>query len=117
MLYSLKLFLRDKWITLPLLAVILAQIFIWWLILSSFDFSSGRIFLHYNIIFGVDLVGDWWKILNMPLGGLLVLSVNYFLSLVFYRSDRFLSRLLGFWTLLIHIFLAVSVFLLVRINV
>lgn len=75
------------------------------------------VFLHYNIVFGVDLVGSWWKIYYLPLAGLLVFLLNYTLSFVFYKTDKFLSRLLNFWSLLFHLFLLAVVILLVRLNV
>lgn len=116
MFYSPKLYLKDLWISVPIISVILIQIYIWWDLIANIHPDSGQIFLHYNIIFGVDLVGDWWKIFYLPLVGMGVLLVNYFLSFMFYGSDKFLARLLSFWVLFFHIFLTVGVVLLVRLN-
>ena len=117
MFYSPKLYLRDPWIAAPLLGVILTQIFLWWYLISSIRPGAGQIFLHYNIIFGVDLVGSWWRIYFLPLAGILVTLLNYFFSLTFYAVDKFLARLLSVWVLFFHLFLMIGTVLLVRLNV
>jgi len=117
MFYSPKLYLRDRWILFPAIGAILAQIASWWYIIANIHPDAGQIFLHYNIVFGVDLVGDWWHMFFLPLGGILIFIVNYFFSFMFYGSDRFLSRLLSFWTIFLHIFLLAGIIFLVGLNV
>ncbi|MEK7131265.1 MAG: hypothetical protein AAB797_00835 [Patescibacteria group bacterium] len=117
MFYSPKLYFRDLWISAPLLGVILIQIFLWVYLISSIGSDAGQIFLHYNIIFGVDLVGDWWKIYFIPLAGILVILLNYIFSDLLYSVDKFLSRLLSCWVLFFHLFLMIGAILLVRLNI
>lgn len=118
MFYSVKLYIRDSWIFVPLALIATAQAAIWWLLISGVHpDSSGQIFLHYNIIFGIDLVGDWWNMYFLPAAGLLVVLANFFLSLVFYAQDRFLARLVSVWTVFFHAFLLAAVIFLVRLNV
>lgn len=117
MFYSPKLYFRDLWISAPLLGVILIQVFLWAYLISSIGPDAGQIFLHYNIIFGVDLVGDWWKIYYLPLAGVLVVLLNYIFSIFFYATDKFLARLLSGAVLFFHLFLLVGTVLLVRLNV
>lgn len=117
MFYSPKLYFRDLWISAPLAGVILIQIFLWGYLISSIRSEAGQIFLHYNIIFGVDLVGDWWKIYFLPLAGVLVILLNYFFSLTLYLVDKFLARLMSGWVLFFHLFLMIGIILLVRLNV
>ncbi len=117
MFYSPKLYFRDLWISAPLLGVILIQIFLWWYLIANIRVDVGQIFLHYNIIFGVDLVGDWWRIYFLPLAGILVALLDYFFSFMFYSADKFLARLLSFWTLFFHLFLLIGTILLVRLNI
>jgi hypothetical protein len=116
MFYYLKLYLRDPRVLLPLLLSIIAQVFIWLYILLNVKPSVGRLFLHYNIVFGVDLLGQWWKILYLPLGGLLIILINFVISFLFYKRDKFFSWLLAFWVFLIHIYLVIETYLLVRLN-
>ena len=116
MFYSPKLYLKDWWISTPILGAFFLQVFMWWSLISNIHPDSGQIFLHYNIIFGVDLVGEWWKFFLLPLSGMLIFLINYLFSFIFYASDKFLARLMSFWVLFIHVFLTVSVVLLVRMN-
>jgi len=117
MFYSPKLYLRDWWINVPLLLTFGLQIFMWWYLLSHFHSSADQIFLHYNIIFGVDLVGDWWQIFYFPAGGLVAMILNYLLSWGVYGSDRLLARFLSFWTALITVFLLMAVWLISGLNI
>ena len=117
MFYSPKLYFRDVWVSAPLVGAILVQIFLWWYLISNIRPEAGQIFLHYNIIFGVDLIGDWWKIYLIPLAGLLVILLNYFFSLMLYSVDKFLARLLSGWVLFFHLFLMIGIILLVRLNI
>jgi len=116
MFYSPRLYFRDLWISLPLIGVFFAQIYIWWDLIANINPDAGQIFLHYNIVFGVDLVGDWWRIYLLPGIGLLVLVVNYILSFYFYRSDKFMARLLSLWVLLFHALLLAGTVFLVKMN-
>lgn len=117
MFYSPKLYLRDRWISVPLLGVFLIQVFLWWYLIANIRPDAGQIFLHYNIIFGVDLVGEWWRLYLKPLVGIAVLLLNYTFSNMFYSTDKFLARLLSVWVLFFHLFLAVGISLLVRLNI
>jgi hypothetical protein len=73
-------------------------------------------FLHYNIIFGVDLVGNWWQIYYFPATGILIILLNYFFSAVAYKFDKFLARFLSFWVFFFHVFLTIGILLLVGLN-
>lgn len=117
MFYSPKLFLRDWWINIPLLISLGLQLFMWWYLLSHFHSGTEQIFLHYNIIFGVDLVGNWWQIFYLPAGGLLALLVNYFFSWYSYGTDRLLARFLSVWTALATFFLVIAVWLISGLNI
>lgn len=117
MFYSPKLYFRDLWVSAPLLGAILVQISAWWYLISNIRSDAGQIFLHYNIIFGVDLVGDWWRIYYLPLAGILVILLNYFFSFMLYSADKFLARLLCAWVLFFHLFLMIGAILLVRLNI
>ncbi len=116
MIYYLKLYFRDWRNLVPLILTIGIQIFCWMYILLNIKPSAGRLFLHYNIVFGVDLLGEWWKIFYLPLGGIIILLINLIASCLLYKKERFLSRLLSIWIFIIHIYLSVEVYLLVRLN-
>lgn len=116
MFYSPKLYLRDPWIRWPLSACSLAQGLIWWFVLSRVHPTNDSIFLHYTIMFGVDLIGNWGQILLPPAVGLSFGVFNFFLSFTVYSASRFTARLLACATVLVQIFLAVGVVLIVGLN-
>ncbi|MBU0546276.1 hypothetical protein KKA13_03420 [Patescibacteria group bacterium] len=116
MFFSPKLYLRDLWISIPLAGAVTAQIFMWTYILYYIHPSPDQFFLHYNITFGVDLAGEWWKILLLPISGLAVFLINYFLSFYFYGVEKFLSRLLVLIAGIFHVFLVIATVLIVGLN-
>lgn len=64
--------------------------------------------LHYNIHFGVDLFGAWWRIFLVPLSGLVILLVNYASAIILWERERVLSYFLVSVALLIQILLFIS---------
>lgn len=117
MFYSPKLYIRDWWIFGSAAGVLISQIFIWWYIFANITPGPDQFFLHYNITFGVDLAGEWWKLLYLPLSGLIVFIANYFLSFYFYGLEKLLSRLLALTAGVFHIFLLIAAVLIVNLNI
>jgi len=75
------------------------------------------IILHYNVYFGVDVIGSWWQMYFMPLIGLLILLVNAFLGYLFYqKKERIAAHLLMLATFVVQIGLSVAVASLLLIN-
>ena len=116
MIYLIKVFIKDPWIIIPLITGLTTQLFVWPYIFFQLGQRSDYLFLHYNIIFGVDLVGPWWKILYLPLGGLAIIILNFLLSLYIYNQDKLISRMLLFFAALFSLFLAWAVYLAVDVN-
>jgi len=117
MILSPKLYFKDRWIIIPLVLAIISEIFIWWYTAANIHPSPEQTVLHYNIVVGVDLLGDWWKIFYLTGSGLLVLLVNYVLGFFFYNYDKILSRTLSVLTALFHIMFVISLILIVRLNI
>lgn len=117
MFYSPKLYFKDKWVFLPLIFIVLAQALMWWYLLKNIRPGVEQIFLHYNVVFGVDLLGAWWNSYLLPAGGVLIFMVNYFLSFLFYNFDRVLSRFLTLLTAPLQVFLLIAVFYIVGLNI
>ena len=117
MLYSPKLFVRDWLVGIPLLVSIGAMVFMWWYTIGHIHPTTEQIFLHYNVIFGIDLAGAWWKIFYMPGSGTLIFLLNYFLAIWFYLEDKFLARLLTVITAVWEIFLIIATVLIVGLNI
>lgn len=67
------------------------------------------IILHYNVYFGVDMLGDWKNLFLLPSVGLILFLTNFFLSIYFYRrKERIASYLLLMAALMIQLSLIVA---------
>jgi len=106
--------------TLIYLFFTLAGNVILWVI--SFRIKSAvapdTLILNYNTSFGISLIGEAGKIFVLPLLGLVVLAINYFLAFIFPRNaDRiFVDHLLFSAALFCHIFLLLALFAINHIN-
>ena len=75
------------------------------------------IILHYNVYFGVDVIGDWWQIYYLPIIGLLILAANTLLGYLFYQQkERIVAHLLMLATFIVQIAILVAVACLLMIN-
>lgn len=75
------------------------------------------IIIHYNVYFGVDMLGDWKNLFLMPAIGLVLCLINFSLSLYFYRrKERIASYLLLMATLMIQLSLLVASVSVIIIN-
>jgi len=75
------------------------------------------IILHYNIYFGVDVIGSWKQIYFLPVIGLLILSINTTLGYLFYQQkERIAAHLLLLATFIVQIGISIAVASLLLIN-
>jgi len=75
------------------------------------------IILHYNVYFGVDVIGDWWQVYLMPLIGLLILLVNAILGYLFYQQkERIVAHLLMLASFVAQVGISIAVASLLLIN-
>lgn len=103
-----------QWVIIAAIFVNLAN----WISIAYFirpvDFP---IILHYNIYFGVDVIGDWWQVYFLPAIGLLILSVNTVLGYLFYgQKERIAAHLLLLATFIVQIGVSIAVASLLFIN-
>jgi len=104
-------FLKDKKIISFIYSGLFLNI-ITWLIILIFYGRKGQISLHYNILSGVDSIGHWSKLLEIPLVGLAILILNSFLVFYFYlRRKTSLIYFLLSGLLAVQIILLISVLL------
>ena len=75
------------------------------------------IILHYNVYFGVDVIGAWWQVYFLPVIGLIVLLVNSTLGYLFYgQKERIVAHLLMLATFIVQIVITVAVASVLLIN-
>jgi len=76
--------------------------------------SQDLVFLHYNVTFGVNLIGSVKKVYIIPLLGLVIILINFVLLIFIHRQGKFIIHLLLVSAMLANLFLliaAVSVYL------
>ncbi len=94
-----------------LILALLLNILAWTLtILFKGRLSEDLIILHFNVDFGVDMIGKAERILLIPAIGLTFLFVNFILLFFFLKSDhfKFLAHILLAGALLANIFLLIA---------
>ena len=83
-----------------------------WLAARYFDFQldNNLAVLHYNVDFGIDLIGEAGRIYIMPLLGLIIIFLNLILlvSMGKHKDRRFISHLLFASALIANIILLAS---------
>ncbi|HMN19435.1 MAG TPA: hypothetical protein PKA31_02490 [Candidatus Moranbacteria bacterium] len=87
-------FFRSSLVQWSLVASLLVSAACWGLMgwfIRPVDFP---IILHYNVHFGVDMIGAWWQAYLLPLAGLLILGVNTATARLFFAREEKLSAML-----------------------
>lgn len=116
-LFPFKLYIK-KLSTGGFFAIGLAMnIFVWLWLWFHIPRELDELFLHYNILFGVDLIGPAWHIYLAPLSGFIILVVNLLAGWVLFKKESFAAYVLNFTACFIQIFLVIVSYLLVLLNV
>jgi hypothetical protein len=92
------------------LILIIGLILLDWLVayIMNIRLKGGLTVLHYNVDFGVDLIGEPEKIYILPLLGLVLAVINTVLLGMVYKNDRFTASILLAATIFINIFLFIA---------
>lgn len=116
-MYPIKLYIKHlpNLIMIPLGLLLNLASWVW--LLSQIKPQTDPIFLHYNILFGVDYIGEWWKVLYLPIVGLFILLINTILGWVLFGKDKFAAQVLNFTSILCQVFILIAAALLVFLNV
>ena len=116
-LYPLKLYIkyRVSWamIGLALLLNLLTWLWVAWRIRPQ----TWPIFLHYNVLFGVDYVGEWWRVFAVPATGSVILLANFFLGWMLFGKDKFISLLINSVSVICNALLLVTAGILIFLNI
>lgn len=103
-----------QWFLIATLFLIAAN----WVVLAVFvrpvDYP---IILHYNVYFGVDLIGSWWQVYLLPLMGTIMFFINTILAYIFYRQgERIASHLLLLASIIVQAGISIGIGGIVLIN-
>ncbi len=115
-IYPLKLYFKQPAIFVMAILSLLANAFVWFWLLYKIGPQQDPIFLHYNILFGVDLIGEWWRIVYLPITGFFILVVNFILGWVLFHKDRLIAYILNAISLICQVFLLIATLLIVFLN-
>lgn len=116
-LYPLKLYLKHPLNVILLPLGLLTNLGSWIWLVTQIEPQSEPIFLHYNVLFGVDLIGPWHKIFLFPLLGIAILIVNAIVAWLLFQRDRFFLYILNSAAFICQIILFIVATLLVFLNV
>ncbi|OGH66706.1 MAG: hypothetical protein A3B90_02725 [Candidatus Magasanikbacteria bacterium RIFCSPHIGHO2_02_FULL_41_13] len=116
-LYPLKLYFKHKSTYIPLSVALFLNLCIWAWLIFNIGFSTESVFLHYNILFGVDLTGSAYKVYALPGLGLFLILFNAAIGWVMYEKDEFVAQAGNVLSCIVHIFLFVATSILVFLNV
>jgi len=114
-LYPLKLYFFSLPIIIMVVSSVLLNLFSWFWLKSQLP-NTSELFLHYNVLYGVNYIAESWKIFFVPLIGLVILTVNFFIGWLLYKKDKFMAQILNFVAVLCQIFIIFTTFVLVFLN-
>ncbi|MDD2807075.1 MAG: hypothetical protein PHW95_00955 [Patescibacteria group bacterium] len=109
-------FLSDKIIRLSFLFAVLANIALWLLLVSRSTTFSDSIPLHYNIYFGIDLIGPWYQFFFMPSIGLGIIVSNFLIGLLTVKYEKILGHFLAVTAAAAQIFILAAIIAILIIN-
>lgn len=110
-------YFRSALVQWMLIGALGLNVLTWGIIVYFLRRVDFPIILHYNVYFGVDVIGSWWQVYFLPLIGLLILLINSSLGYLFYdKKERTVAHLLMLATLIVQITVLVAVSCVLLIN-
>lgn len=109
-------FFKNKNTYLAFLFSLCLNLISWIYLFLKIKPQENPVYLHYNIYFGVDLIGTWYWIFYLPALGLLILLANFLISKFLYSRMIIVSYLTQWLTFFLQIILLIASLLIVRQN-
>ncbi|MCX6763039.1 MAG: hypothetical protein NT093_04675 [Candidatus Moranbacteria bacterium] len=106
----------DPVIFFSLVFAILVNAGLWAALFWTVAPTDVPIILHYNIYFGVDVIGGWKSLFFMPTLAAALLFLNVVLSRYFYYKEKMVAYLFAGTALILQILMAVGVISAIIIN-
>lgn len=91
--HPLHLF-QDRVFQFCLVTTIIVQAILWLILFQRVEVTSDPIPLHYDIYFGINLIGPWYKMYFLPLFGIIIFTVNVLFGSLVYRREKVASWML-----------------------
>jgi hypothetical protein len=125
--YNITKFLENPYredliVKISFVVSVIINIIIWlalYVKLNNFAYQTeyGQIFLHYNVYFGVDNIGVWYKAFIIPVLGLFVILFNNILGYTFYLKDRLISYVLVISQAVMQVALLAAAIFVILLNI
>jgi hypothetical protein len=115
-LYPIKIYLITPIITFFVIFNLFLIFLSFFWVLFQVRNSGEQVFLHYNVLFGVDRIGDYHQIFNLFFIAVLFFIINFLFSWFFYSRDKMISYFFNIFSIVVNIFIFIASVLLVFIN-
>ena len=113
---AVRLYFKDKWILVNLISAILLCLITAVAIILYLP-RQDNVILHYNIYFGIDLLGNWYEALFIPIASFFIVIINGVVGIFIWRRDRVISYLLGIGSFFIAVIAVTATGLLLYLNI
>ena len=104
-------FLAEKFLVVTTVLAVFMNAALWMYLSFTITPQSSATPLHYNIYFGIDLLGPWWWIYFLPAAGLGITLVNCAASVLLCRRERFAAYFLTLASALVQLLLSIGGYL------
>lgn len=115
-LYPIKIYLITPIISFFVIFNLFLLFLSFFWVLFQVRNSGEQVFLHYNVLFGVDRIGDYHQIFNLFFSAVLFFIINFLFSWFFYSRDKMISYFFNIFSIVVNIFVFIASVLLVFIN-
>ncbi len=106
-----------RWSALASLALVAGMIAIPVLRLVPELQGTTYIPLHYNIYFGIDQFGPWYRVFTLPALGLALFLLNLVFEGIYFHQEHVLAKFFAVMTVATELILFVSVVFIVLLNI
>lgn len=116
-LFFSKEYWHSRTVLWLLISSIVGNLVNWIIILIYVRPTVPTIILHYNVYFGVDMMGNWGWVFILPGIGLFLLIINNSLAIYFYGNlERIASYILLIAALMVQLSLLIATLSVIIIN-
>ena len=109
-------FFQDRLIFVSLIFAAIFNIILWLMLAGKFGWSGERVPLHFNVVYGIDYLGNARQVYQIPLAGLALIIINVVLAMRIYSREKIFSYFLVFGSGVLQLILIISALTLIVLN-
>ena len=111
-----NLYHQDRFVQINLIFSLLANLGLWLLLAWQIRGLGESMSLHYNIYFGIDLLGPWYQIFSLPAVGLIFFLLNFLIGVFIYSQEKILRYFLVGFSSFLQVIFILAALLIISIN-